>query len=151
MKFSSLGATLIALGSVVTYGFIFAVFAAGQIERAPEQFEALCPNCNFHIQRTPALSIKTNRFEPIMMGSGGYTNVIIDVQLPCPNCHQTNTFESEIMTHKPRARHILRPPLPLPEQPSISLPSTNDSPTLVSVKVPPGFEVHIVPIVSTNR
>jgi hypothetical protein len=110
----------------------------------PEQFEALCSTCNFHIENAPALTIKTNRLDPIMMGQGGYTNAIIDVTLACPRCHSTNLYESEIMTHRPRARHILHPPLPLKESPpAIPMTITNDP--IVHLRVPPGFEVRLVP------
>jgi hypothetical protein len=132
--------------------FMVMILAFAVRSAEPERFEALCPNCNTHIQNAIPISIKTNRFEPMMMGAGGYTNLIVDVQLQCPKCQQTNSFESEIMTHKPRARHLLRPPLPLRENPPpIPLLSTNPSPTVVTVKVPAGFELQIVPTVHTNN
>jgi hypothetical protein len=134
-----------SVGLLLCYGVAIAYNAmakggAGE----PEQFEALCSTCNFHIENAPALTIKTNRLDPIMMGQGGYTNAIIDVTLACPRCHSTNLYESEIMTHRPRARHILHPPLPLKESPpAIPMTITNDP--IVHLRVPPGFEVRLVP------
>lgn len=138
-------AVLISIGILFVYGLYDSIAH----DKPAEQFEALCSTCNFHIENAPALTIKTNRLDPIMMGQGGYTNAIIDVTLACPRCHSTNLYESEIMTHRPRARHILHPPLPLKELPPAIPALTNDP--IVHLRVPPGFEVRLVPITTTNN
>jgi hypothetical protein len=137
--------TALILFSIVTL-FICGFFMYDTIahDKPAEQFEALCSTCNFHIENAPALTIKTNRLDPIMMGQGGYTNAIIDVTLACPRCHTTNVYESQIMMHRPTARHILHPPLPLKESPP-TIPMTLTNEPIVHLRVPPGFEVRLVP------
>ncbi len=115
----------------------------------PEQFEAVCSTCNYHIQHATPINIVTNRVDPVMGGNGGYSNAVLTVTLVCPNNH-TNDYGSQMMIRRPWATHVLRPALPRPEQPP-AIPLTITNETIVTVRVPAGFEVRIVPTVNTNK
>lgn len=96
--------------------------------RPPDTYDFYCPTpeCNTHVTQAVSLHTVTNWAEKILHG----TNYHIHVTLPCPHCHTTNVFASEILIQEPFAMHELPVRLPRkPVQPDIPpplpLPSTN--------------------------
>lgn len=117
------------------------------------RFSAVCENtnCARPIIEAPALTIKTNAVQPVATGNG-LTNFYLTVSLLCTNCHETNLFDSDVILHRPRATAIFRPAMPHRQAPAIpSLPATNEAGRVVTVKIPDGFELRVVPSMNTNK
>jgi hypothetical protein len=125
---------------------IFALVATAEL------FNALCQNpaCRLEIVEQPAIVIHTNSLAHVATTANGWTNVFATVSLLCTNCGQTNLFDTDFLIHRPRATHVVKPPLPKrPVPPAIPMTLTNDP--IVHLRVPPGFEVRMVPTTITNN